>query len=78
MLAAFLILSAMERNSVIKLIVNWNLLTNSLTVWNDHHSQTANHFQGPNDPSVPFGGDFDIEECGQWENFGIFHIFLSL
>lgn len=53
-------------------------LFHPLTIRNDHHGESAEHFQGSHDPSVPFRGDLYVEECGEGEHFGVLNIFLSL
>lgn len=53
-------------------------LFHALTIRNDHHGESAEHFQGSHHPSVPFRGDLYVEECGEGEHFGVLNIFLSL
>lgn len=54
------------------------MVISKLTIRNDHHGKSTNHLHGTNDPSIPFRGDLNVEECRQGEHFGVFHVLLAL
>lgn len=50
----------------------------SLTVRNQCQTNATADLEAPNDPSVPFGGNFEIEQLGEREHLCVLHIMFTL